>query len=190
MSPRRTRSSARHAASQADTPAPPSSGAASTNTSPAAPQAASRAAANPRTTPAKSSSKKRKTRNEESQSSPQPQPELEQPASSTRRPKRQKVQEPAAAELPSQPAATRTSARKRKGKAPVTMSGLDEYVFYEQLQVKRANFATALPRPHCRTKLLPPQPLHLLAESPVVTKGDRSKLKVSQISTRHVADRY
>ncbi|ETS78224.1 hypothetical protein PFICI_10286 [Pestalotiopsis fici W106-1] len=129
MSPRRTRSSARHAASQADTPASPSSGAASTNTSPAAPPSASQAPASLRQTPIKpSASRKRKARNDDTHSPPPPKPppELEQPASSTRRPKRQKVQEPAAAETPSQPTATRTSTRTRKGKAAVAMSSPDD----------------------------------------------------------------
>lgn len=145
MSPRRTRSSARHAASQADTSASPSSGAASTNTSPAAPQSASQAPPSQRQTPVKPSlSRKRKAQGDDNNSPPPPRPqqELAQPASSTRRPKRQKVQEPAAIEPPSQPAATRTSTRTRKGKATVAMSSPDEYVITMQLKAgKCTNFS-------------------------------------------------
>ncbi|KAI1842044.1 hypothetical protein JX266_011799 [Neoarthrinium moseri] len=150
MSPRITRSSARHAAIQAASPAdqPSGAGAASAGPSPAVPSSTS--TQTPSTAGSRSArapSKKRKARNSEpspsQQSHPQPQPqtEIEQPASSTRRSKRQKVQEPAA--LEPQPAESRPTVHKREGKAPATMSSPDQSGPHPAMQEKASSSASA-----------------------------------------------
>ncbi|OTA80933.1 hypothetical protein M434DRAFT_401553 [Hypoxylon sp. CO27-5] len=117
LSPRVTRSSARNAASQGASPADPSGQTPGGHTS-----ASARANAST-TSPSQSSSRQttsRKRKPSSGENNPPNQSQQPEPASSARRPKRQKISEPAP-DIPPAPAPAPTS-RKRKGKSTASMS--------------------------------------------------------------------